>query len=102
MADRVWKSKDGKTLAVSAMADTHIINAIKMLVRNAIRSRDLVTPPAFTEGTMADCLATQDWEAMQDEDGYELAERFAGDKFTWLTDELDNRKIPWPDVTEDE
>lgn len=84
-----WTTKDGRTIAVKDMSDSHLLNTMKMLERN--HSISVIEAsrsfPTF-QGDMAQYYAEQSWFAIQESSVEEMYPIYAD-----MFDEADRRGL---------
>ena len=87
---KTWTTRDGKKMRVDAMSDSHLLNAIKCMERNAKRYYDEVTSdyPCF-QGEMAQDYAEAQWDAVAS-GGWE---GLLPEAYYWLEEERNKRGL---------
>jgi hypothetical protein len=71
-----WTQKDGTKIRIKDMTDKHLVNAVKMVLRMLeVEKEDLLCHfPSFSEDSMAQYIAEQDWNSLDEMDTTEYAE----------------------------
>ena len=70
---KYWTQKNGQKIRICDMTDSHLLNAAKLLQRNAQAERSNMPYPMFTGG-MAQYYAEAEYYAMWEKGEAELAE----------------------------
>lgn len=85
---KIWTTKEGREIPIEKLADSHLINIIKHLRRNATFGLEKVrmNPPCF-QGEMAQYYAEQEWEIALGMDAEEFLE-YTVPQYEYLLEEL--------------
>jgi hypothetical protein len=89
-----WTQKDGTKIRIKDMTDKHLVNAVKMVLRmSEVEKEDLLCHfPSFSEDSMAQYYAEQEWNSLDEMDTTEHAEK-AYPIFNDLMDEIYKRNL---------
>lgn len=90
-----WKTKDGEIIKIKDMADSHLINSIKFIERNAERyvngMKDFYLSCPLPNGEMANDYFEQEFDEVMELETNDLLQKSA--KYKAMVKEAKSRKI---------
>ena len=91
-----WTMRDGTTIKIEDMTDSHLLNSMKMLERNVKDMREDTEVQACgflssLQGEMASYYAEQDVDALMSMSDEEFLEKYT--EYVELRDEYEKRKL---------
>jgi hypothetical protein len=91
---KTWKMRDGKTIKICEMTDSHLANTIAFILRVARKARaDLESCPPMFQGEMAQMHADQEYDNLLSMDDDDFAEEIFP-AFPFLCEERALREDP--------
>ena len=90
----LWITKEGQTIPIDELEDRHLLNIIKMMIRQAQKRKKAAIQYLLCYCPQGE-MAEMDWDSSLEDLEESGWEGFLSEKFCEMTYEADKRKLNW-------